>query len=366
VFADHDFHTAGKPMAKTREDDLFRESTMTFGQHLEELRTCLFKSLLGLLVGFVIGLTAGSYVVGFIQYPLSKALTKYYQKESIDRVQGELDKLKQSDRALPWSAEQIEDFVLKQDLFAEEVFVDPTELLQGLKNAYPVQFENVATPTQMSETGDDASGKLVRMFLWHRSKDDPRVRIKSLNAQEAFAVYVKASLLVGVLLASPWIFYQIWHFVAAGLYPHERHYVHMYLPFSLGLFLSGAALAFFVVFEPVLNFLLGFNRSLGIDPDPRINEWLGFVLLLPVGFGIGFQLPLVMLFLERIGVFTVRQYLSYWRISVLVIFVMAAVLAPPDPYSMLLMAFPLTFLYFGGVLLCKVLPRKSNPFGETS
>jgi sec-independent protein translocase protein TatC len=148
------------------------------------------------------------------------------------------------------------------------------------------------------------------------------------------------------------------------LYPHERHYVHLYLPFSLGLFLSGAALAFFVVFEPVLNFLLGFNRSLGIDPDPRINEWLGFVLLLPVGFGIGFQLPLVMLFLERIGLFTVRQYLSYWRISILVIFVLAAVLAPPDPYSMLLMAFPLTFLYFGGVLLCKLLPRKPNPFGE--
>ena len=202
------------------------------------------------------------------------------------------------------------------------------------------------------------------MFLWHHGEDDPRTKIKSLNAQEPFSVYVKGSLLVGVLLASPWLFYQIWHFVAAGLYPHERRYVHMYLPFSLGLFLAGAALAFFVVFEPVLNFLLGFNRSLGIDPDPRINEWLGFVLLLPVGFGIGFQLPLVMLFLERIGVFTVRNYLAYWRVAILVIFVLAAILAPPDPYSMLLMAFPLTFLYFGGILLCKLLPRKPNPFGK--
>ena len=126
---------------------------------------------------------------------------------------------------------------------------------------------------------------------------------------EGFTVYVKASLLVGVLLASPWIFYQIWNFVAAGLYPHERRYVHIYLPFSIGLFLFGAALAFFVVFEPVLDFLLSFNRSMGIGPEPRINEWLSFVLILPVGFGIGFQLPLVMLFLERIGVFTVKSYL---------------------------------------------------------
>jgi sec-independent protein translocase protein TatC len=181
---------------------------------------------------------------------------------------------------------------------------------------------------------------------------------------EPFSIYVKASLLVGVLLASPWIFYQIWHFVAAGLYPHERRYVHMYLPFSLGLFLLGASLAFFVVFEPVLNFLLGFNRSQVIDPELRINEWLGFVLILPLGFGISFQLPLVMLFLERIGVFNVRGYLKQWRIAVLVIFVLAALLTPPDIYSPILMGVSMTFLYFGGILLCKWMPRKPNPFGE--
>ncbi len=340
-------------MSETREDDLFRESTMTFGQHLEELRACLFKSLLGLLVGFIVGLTIGGYVVQFIQRPLSRALTDYYQRESIERLQGEL------------TAKQIEDRVQNENMLADEVYIDPVEMLRGLKNAYPEQFKNVQLPPHAQQAEQPDGGKLVRLFLYHHGQDDPRVRSKSFNFPEAFTVYVKASLLVGVLLASPWLFYQIWHFVAAGLYPHERHYVHMYLPFSLGLFLMGAALAFFVVFEPVLNFLLTFNRSLGIDPDPRINEWLGFVLLLPVGFGIGFQLPLVMLFLERIGVFTVQSYLAQWRVAVLVIFVLAALLTPPDPYSMLLMAFPLTFLYFGGIILCKLLPRKSNPFGET-
>ena len=338
---------------------------MTFGQHLEELRGCLFKSLVGLLIGFAIGLSVGSYVVAFIQRPLAQALNHYFQREAIDRVDGELEKLKRSGRALPFTPEQVEDRVLKKNLLEEEVYIDPAELIQQLKIAYPEQFKGVQLPPQTPRLGEETDEKLIRLFLWHRGEDDPRMRIKSLNAQEPFSVYVKASLLVGVLLSSPWLFYQIWHFVAAGLYPHERRYVHMYLPFSLGLFLTGAALAFFVVFEPVLNFLLGFNRSLGIDPDPRINEWLGFVLLLPVGFGIGFQLPLVMLFLERIGVFTVRNYLAYWRVAILVIFVLAAILAPPDPYSMLLMAFPLTLLYFGGILLCKLLPRKPNPFGES-
>lgn len=350
-------------MSQTREDDLFRESTMTFGEHLEELRACLFKSLLGLLVMFIVGLMVGKYVVAFIQRPLSRALENYYQEESLKRMENELEKQQQSGSTSSWTRKQMEELVLQRNLWLDEVYVNPTEILQRLRDAYPGQFKDVQLPEQAQPAGGGGQQQLIRFFLWHPSKDDPRVQIKSFNAQEAFTVYVKASLLVGILFASPWLFYQIWHFVAAGLYPHERHYVHMYLPFSLGLFLSGAALAFFVVFEPVLEFLLGFNRSLGIDPDPRITEWLGFVLLLPVGFGIGFQLPLVMLFLERIGVFTVRNYLTYWRVAILVIFVLAAILAPPDPYSMLLMAFPLTFLYFGGVLLCKLLPRRPNPFG---
>ncbi len=361
-------------MPPTGEDDLFRESTMTFGQHLEELRTCLFKSLLGLMAGFVLGLMIGGHVVSFIQHPLSKALTNYYQKESVDRVQAEIEKLQGSGKELPWTAQQVEDRVHNENLLADEYFVDPAQMLQELKAVYPEQFKETQSPKTEKSEGDkpenvaQESGnkdtKLIRLFLWHRSADDTRVRTKSLNAQEAFTVYVKASLLVGILLASPWIFYQIWHFIAAGLYPHERHYVHMYLPFSLGLFLTGAALAFFVVFEPVLNFLFSFNRSLGIDPDPRINEWLGFVLLLPVGFGVAFQLPLVMLFLERIGVFTLKSYMTQWRIAVLVIFVIAALLTPPDPYSMLLMAFPLSFLYFGGIILCKLMPRKPNPYNN--
>jgi sec-independent protein translocase protein TatC len=169
---------------------------------------------------------------------------------------------------------------------------------------------------------------------------------------------MKASILVGVVLASPWVFYQIWLFVAAGLYPHERRYIHIFLPMSLALFLFGAAVAYFLAFSKVLAFLLSFNRMMGIDPDLRINEWMSFALLLPLGFGISFQLPLVMLFLERIGLFTVQTYLSSWRLGVLVIFILAMVLTPSaDIYSMCLMAVPMTGLYFGGVLLCKFLPR---------
>jgi sec-independent protein translocase protein TatC len=188
--------------------------------------------------------------------------------------------------------------------------------------------------------------------------------VKALSAQEAFMIWLKAAFVSGLVLASPYIFYQLWLFVAAGLYPHEKQYVYLYLPISTILFLAGAAVAFFFVFEYVLSFLFGFNKMMNIDPDPRISEWLGFVLILPLGFGIAFQLPLVMLFLQRIGIFTIRTYLEKWRISVMVIFVASMLLTPADPVSMLLMALPLTGLYFLGIAMCLWMPKNRSPFSE--
>jgi sec-independent protein translocase protein TatC len=190
------------------------------------------------------------------------------------------------------------------------------------------------------------------------------IKVQSLGAQEAFMIWMKAAFIVGLVISAPWVFLKIWQFVAAGLYPHEKHYIYLYLPVSLLLFFGGAALAFFFVFQPVLSFLFSFNKSMNIDPDPRISEWLSFVLFLPLGFGISFQLPLVMLFLQRIGIFTVEMYIAKWRIAILAIFVISMVLTPADPISMMLMACPLSVLYFGGLAMCKWMPRGRNPYSD--
>ncbi len=205
---------------------------------------------------------------------------------------------------------------------------------------------------------------MVPVVLWVPLEQDPRVSIKSLGPYETFMIWLKAAVVAALVIASPWVFYQLWIFVAAGLYPHEKRYVYIFLPISLGLFLGGVALCFFYVLPIVLEFLFVFNRWAGVDPDMRLSDWFGFALLLPVAFGASFQLPLVMLFLERIGIFTIESYLSQWRMAVLVIFVLSMLLTPADPGSMLLMAIPLTGLYFGGILMCRWMPRTRNPYGE--
>ncbi len=205
---------------------------------------------------------------------------------------------------------------------------------------------------------------MVPVVLWRSLEEDPRVSIKSLGPYETFMIWLKAAIVASLVVASPWVFYQLWIFVAAGLYPHEKRYVYIFLPISLGLFLGGVVMCFVYVLPIVLDFLFVFNRWTGVDPDMRISDWFGFALMLPLMFGVSFQLPLVMLFLERIGVFTVEAYLSQWRMAILVILVLSMLLTPMDPGSMLLMAIPLIGLYFGGVALCRYMPRSSSPYGE--
>jgi len=210
-------------------------------------------------------------------------------------------------------------------------------------------------PDEMNARGLET----VPLKIWRKTNYKPQ----SLGVTEPFFVWLKAGLLGGLTLAAPFVFYELWAFVAAGLYPHEKKYVHLFLPVSLLLFAAGVLMAFFFVFSPVLEFLFTFNSSLNIAPEIRIGEWLSFAMFLPLGFGVAFQLPLVMLFVNRIGLIDVKTYLEKWRIAIMVIFVLSMFLTPADPISMLLLAVPLTALYFLGIGMCVMMPRPENPFG---
>jgi sec-independent protein translocase protein TatC len=178
-------------------------------------------------------------------------------------------------------------------------------------------------------------------------------------------VYFKVSLLCGVVLASPWIAYQIWAFIAAGMYPHERRYVYKYLPFSVGLFLAGVFLCQFVVVPGAVKALLGFNTWIDSDPDLRLNEWLSFAIILPLVFGLSFQTPLVMVFFNRLGVFGWQDYWSKWRYALFIIAVTAALLTPtPDAVTMMYLFAPMFGLYCVGVLICKHFPPQFEEDSE--
>jgi sec-independent protein translocase protein TatC len=307
-----------------------------------------------------VGLYFGDWVVRRIQDPLVAALTEYYTEQAVDRFMQRIAEAEAKGQEFPAelkNRDSVRAHVIQSQLLPEEVYVNPGELLKQLQKQHPESFKGLELPDEEPSGQQFSRDSMARILIWHAVEDDDRIKVKGMNAQEAFMIWIKAAFFFGAVVASPFVFYFLWSFVAAGLYPHEKKYVNYFLPFSLALFLCGAGLAFFFVFQPVLRFFFSFNQSLGIDPDPRISEWMSFVLLMPLGFGVSFQLPLVMLFLARIGIFDVEVYLAKWRIAVLVIAVLSMVLSPGgDPYSMMMMLVPLVLLYFGGIALCRWLP----------
>jgi sec-independent protein translocase protein TatC len=363
-----------------KDDNLFAETSMSFGEHLEELRKCFFNSLYWIVAGTVIGFCVGNSIVDFIQVPVQRSLAKYHMQQSHNWIEVESKKLEAE--GYP---QDIISVLEKYEITPTVMYVFPGEFervrqQQTLKHSgtsNPVfdlnDIDNLtARKKELKRKQEEILGTVydsvrlneqpIRMLFFTKIANDPKTRTKSLGVYEAFSMYLKASLVFGLVISSPFVAGHLWSFIAAGLYPHEKKYVYFFIPVSVILFIGGALFAFFFVFQFVLDFLFSFNAKMNIDPDPRISEWVGFALMLPIGFGVSFQLPLVMFVLERVGIFTFKQYLSSWRISILAIFVLALLLTPGDPGSMLLMAIPLTVLYFGGVFFCWLIPRKKGLF----
>jgi sec-independent protein translocase protein TatC len=321
--------------------DLFTEeqqmTTMSFGEHIEELRVRLILALIGLFVGvlvvFIPPLDLGWRVMKSMEAPAADALERFYRNE-YDKKARQAEETKAVSTTLQ-AMIPMEDFATAIKMIAPKLELPPADEIKGKTVSFPVQYDQ-ASLTRATE----------------RSVVQNVQSLISLGPLETITIFFMVCLVSGLVLASPWVFYQGWAFVAAGLYRHEQKYVMRYLPMSLGLFLGGVILCFWFVLPITLGFLLEFNVWLGVAPTLRLSEWMSFATILPLVFGLAFQTPLIMLFLERIGIFTVDDFRAKRKMAILIITVAAAVLTPgQDPFSMTLLAVPMVLLYELGILL---------------
>lgn len=183
------------------------------------------------------------------------------------------------------------------------------------------------------------------------------------NLSEMFIIYLKLSVLAGILFAAPVIFYQLWQFVAPGLYEHEKKYVIPFVLFSTILFVGGSLFGYFLVFPFGFKFFLGFANEY-VKALPSVKEYFSLSIKLLFAFGLVFELPVFMFFMAKIGFITPEILRKNRRISILIIFIVSAILTPPDAFTQIMMAGPLMALYELSIYITRFATKPKKEEGE--
>ncbi|CAL63167.2 Sec-independent protein translocase protein TatC [Herminiimonas arsenicoxydans] len=165
-----------------------------------------------------------------------------------------------------------------------------------------------------------------------------------------FLIPVKVTMLVAFIISLPWVLYQMWAFIAPGLYTHEKKLIAPLVVSSSALFIAGIAFCYFLVFGVIFHFINNFApKSISVAPD--IDSYFGFVMTMFIAFGLTFEVPVIVIVLVRMGLVSVEKLKQIRPYVIVGAFVIAAVVTPPDVMSQLLLAVPLCLLYEVGLLL---------------
>ena len=174
---------------------------------------------------------------------------------------------------------------------------------------------------------------------------------------EMFFAYLKVAFVSGILMASPYLFYQMWMFVSPGLYKQERSLVVPFVLASTLLFVGGALFGYFIVFPFGFKFFIGFSNEY-VKALPSVKQYFGFALKLLFAFGVVFELPVIIFFLAKLGLVTTELLKKKRKYAILMTFVAAAILTPPDVITQCMMAGPLIILYEVGIIVSRFARKK--------
>jgi len=291
----------------------------TFLEHLEDFRWVLIKSVVALALAMLLCLIAGNYVVQIVKWPLEHARICY--SDTNHAV------------AVSFGTNRLGNFQLTPEL--------QRSLNLGTNRFVSVQVEPLTLGTN-------------RVLGW-QVVSDPRatageqqlqIDLINLGPVEGFYIAFQIAMYGGLLLASPFIIYFIASFVFPALKMHERKYIYRALFIGVGLFLFGVAFCYFVLLPVALAASQMYSQWLGFGAlQWRAGDYISFVCKFMLGMGLGFELPVVILTLVKIGVLDYRTLRSMWRYMVVIVLVLGALLTTPEVVTQILMAVPLYMLY---------------------
>ncbi|MCH4826633.1 MAG: twin-arginine translocase subunit TatC [Planococcus sp. (in: firmicutes)] len=190
------------------------------------------------------------------------------------------------------------------------------------------------------------------------TEEAKNLTLNAFKITDPLKIFMQVTMILALIMTSPLIMYQFWAFISPGLLDKERRATLSYIPFSVLLFLGGIAFAYLILFPYVIGFMLNISDNMNIQETIGINEYFQFLFQITLPFGVIFQLPVVMLFLTRLGIITPMLMTKYRKFSYLGLVIIAAFITPPDIVSHMIVTLPLIILYEFSVMIAKIGYRK--------
>jgi len=294
---------------------------MTFAEHLEELRSRLIISLVSFGVAFLVAFAFQEALLRFFTRPYRQAVVSINASLREDWAKGKHDRP-------PTTRDRLDQLV--DDLESSKTLTkEQADALRGAKG----------------EERETAAPQLP-------------LDLQGVNISEAFGAYMQVCMLVAALVSAPILLLQIWRFIAAGLYDHEKKTVSRVLPWSLLLFFVGFAFGFLVLAEMSVRFLVSYGDLEVVRPQVTVGSYFSLLLLLLLVMGLVFQIPLIMAVLSGVGLVSPKWYRSKRRHCILAIFIIAAIITPPDYISQLIVAGPMLLLFEAGIFMASAAEKR--------
>jgi sec-independent protein translocase protein TatC len=337
-------------------EPLSEEGTMSFLDHLDELRKRLIRSALFIAAAFVVCWVFSGYIYNFLQVPVLAAMRE--AKAQISPV-------------INGTTVVLSDLADGTDV----IFTLPTDakignVLIAAGTAVPAKVKRDADGTLQLITASYwvISDRTViekdtvippKLYEWATTLMGRDNQLVVPTVQGAFNLYIKVSFYAAIFFAVPFLLVQVWGFVAPGLYPHEKGYAAPIIIMASVFFLIGCAFAYYIAFPRAANFLLGVATGGNLRPLVTADEYFDLIIIIMLGLGVVFEIPTITFFTSRLGLVSPGLLLRVWRYAVVVIFIIAAVLSPTtDVPNLLVFAAPMLLLYFASVGIAWVFHRR--------
>jgi sec-independent protein translocase protein TatC len=346
-----------------KEAELDSRGQMSFLEHLDELRRRLVNSVIIIVVAFAVCWFVSDRIYNFLSIPIRQALSE------AERRQLPLEGLTGDEKVLPLNSLSEGDkgrFVFDQSTkigmsvvapgtSVEAVVAKDADGKAGLFTDEPLYTTNavvpkgVRLPVELTADATQAQTGEEKMIV--------------TTAVEPFTLYVTVSLYAAIAISIPLLLWQVWGFISPALYKHERSYVTPFISLSSISFVVGAAFAYYILLPPALKYLLGLGEDFRLFL--KASDYLDFIMIVMLAMGIIFQMPAISYVLARIGLITARLLIRIWKISLVVILIVAAVVSPTgDIPNMMLFAAPMMALYVVSIFIAWFFGKKRQSDAE--